>query len=146
MRPARPQPTPSATSITPLADVPDVTTPRILVIDDNALVCGIWREFLTLRGYGVTVASDGADGLALFETGLHDLVLSDLLMPETTGWHVVEEVRRRKPGTPVVLMTGAATGDDSRRAEAHGITILEKPVDLVVLEDAVRSALAACAL
>jgi CheY-like chemotaxis protein len=122
-----------------------VTTPRVLVIEDNALVSDIWREFLTLRGYDVAVASDGEEALALFETGLYDLVLTDLLMPGMSGWHVVEEVRRRMPGTPVVLITGSATGEDSRRAEAEGITILDKPIDLVALEGAVRSALAPCA-
>jgi DNA-binding response OmpR family regulator len=102
---------------------------RILVIDDEARLLELMCDFLQLSGYEVEAASDGAEGLRLFTVRPHDLVLTDLRMPRLDGWAVADEVNRSST-TPVILITGAASGEDRRRAEARGLVLLQKPVDL----------------
>ena len=118
-----------------------MTRPRILVIDDTLLVRDVWCDFLTIVGYEVIAARDGAEGLALFDSGLHDVVVTDLFMPGLSGWEVVDAVRRRRPGTPVILITGSATEADMERARTEAVEMLQKPVDLRQLQQMIGSAL-----
>lgn len=115
---------------------------RILVIDDEAQVRDLWGDFLTMLGYDVVRAADGADGLTHVDRGGCDLILTDLRMPGLTGWDVAAAVRRRAPAAPVLVITGSATHLDAIRALAAGVTLLEKPVDLQDLKTAVEKALA----
>jgi DNA-binding response OmpR family regulator len=118
-----------------------MTRPRILVIDDNLLLRDTWCDFLTMVGYEVIAARDGAEGLALLDSGSHDIVVTDLFIPGLDGWQVIDAVRRRRPGTPVILITGSATEADRERARAAGVEMLEKPVGLRELHQVVDSAL-----
>ena len=59
----------------------------------------------------------------------HDLVLTDLRMAGIDGWAIADEVRRSATA-PVILITGADSEEDRRRAEARGLVLLQKPVDL----------------
>jgi signal transduction histidine kinase len=80
---------------------------RILVVDDDPLVLASVADMLLDLGHAVTAASSGADALARLEAGLSvDIVLSDLAMPGMTGIELAECLRRRDPGTRVLLMTG----------------------------------------
>jgi CheY-like chemotaxis protein len=118
-----------------------MTRPRILVIDDNLLVRDVWCDFLTMVGYEVIAARDGAQGLALFDAGSHDIVVTDLFIPGLNGWQVIDAVRRRRPGTPVILITGSATAADTERARTEAVEMLHKPFDLRELQQAIGSAL-----
>ena len=64
-------------------------------------------------------ADDGVSGLARFREGAFDLVMTDLAMPDLSGFEVASQVKRRSPQTPVILVTGwnVSMGmDDLRRA------------------------------
>jgi CheY-like chemotaxis protein len=119
-----------------------MTSVRLLVVDDNDLVLGVWSEFLSILGYDVTTAPGGAEGLALFDTTPHDLVLTDLVMPGVSGWQVVEAVRQRKPGVPVIVVTGSGAAADTERAHLEDVLLLHKPVELPRLKEAVLAELA----
>ena len=60
--------------------------PHILVVDDNHDNAEIIRQYLEIRGYPITVAHDGDEALALFETVRPALVLLDVMMPGRDGW------------------------------------------------------------
>jgi chemotaxis response regulator CheB len=62
--------------------------PPILVVDDNHDNAEIIRQYLEIRGYPITVAYDGDEALALFETVRPALVLLDVMMPGRDGWEV----------------------------------------------------------
>lgn len=98
------------------ARVPPSDTPamRILVIDDEPLVCeGIKRA---LRSHDVTVTSSGRDAVELCESGDYDLVLCDVMMPEVSGMDVYSRVRRERPEVAqrFVFMTGGAFTPSAR--------------------------------
>ena len=114
----------------------------ILIIDDEADVRELVADVLAGRGHSVTVAGGGREGLARFETGRYDLVLTDLGMPDLNGWDVARAVKASRADVPVLLLTGwadAASPADVPRVEG----IIKKPFDLKQLAAAVSEALAA---
>jgi len=94
--------------------------PRVLVIDDEAIMRDFVTETLMRAGYAVDPASDGEQGLASFREGPYDLVMTDLKMPGVDGIEVVKEVRRLSPGTPVVVMTAYGTIQNAVSAMKQG--------------------------
>ncbi len=113
---------------------------RILVIDDEDAIRDIWCDFLRQLGYEVEAASDGVQGLRLFMARPHGLVLTDLRMAEMDGWAVADRIARLG-STPVILITGSASEEDRQRAEALGLALLHKPVDLRDLQSLVEQLL-----
>ncbi len=85
---------------------------RILVIEDEKKVAAFVRKGLSEEGYAVDVASDGEVGLAMALDGLHDLIILDIGLPRKNGLQVLEELRRRKIQSPVLLLTVRATIED----------------------------------
>ncbi len=117
-----------------------MTPPRVLVVDDNPAVRHLWCDALSLLGYEVTAAADGPDALVRFDAATYDLVLTDLRMPEMSGWQLAAAIRDRAR-IPVVLITGAASEEDWARARAHGMILLQKPLQLADLRRVVEQAL-----
>ena len=83
--------------------------PRVLVIDDDPSIREVVGSLLASFGYDCQTAADGAGGLARFDEGGWDLVLTDLAMPKMNGWEVVEAIRQRSSTIPIVLITGLMT-------------------------------------
>ena len=116
--------------------------PRILVIDDDRYVRMLLCDLLEAWGYTPEGAANGREGLALFERGRYDAVLTDLGMPGITGLQVVESVRDRDAGVGVIMFT-AYTGGLESQSRRLGFTVLHKPLDIESLRRAVRDALVA---
>ena len=112
--------------------------PRLLVVDDNRALRDVWCDALTLFGYEVVPADNGAEALALFQARPFDLVLTDLVMPGMSGWQLAEAIGTR---SPIVLISGSADAADIERARRHGIRLLLKPLQLPDLRRAVEEML-----
>ena len=80
---------------------------RILLIEDNHDLRTMLAEHLTLAGHTVIEAGDGREGLDLFRRGGADLVITDIVMPETEGLAVLMELRTAQPPVKVIAMSGA---------------------------------------
>lgn len=78
---------------------------RILVIDDEADIRESLETLLELEGFTVQLAENGTEGLRLFEAGMYDLILLDLMMPDRSGLEVLDDIRARDHETPVFLIT-----------------------------------------
>jgi CheY-like chemotaxis protein len=115
--------------------------PRVLMIDDDPNVREAVRSLLASFGYDCQTAADGASGLSRFDEGGWDLVLTDLAMPEMSGWEVVQAIRRRAPTLPIVLITGLSNPDVMRRAREWRLPVLTKPFSVQTLKAAVVEAL-----
>jgi CheY-like chemotaxis protein len=113
---------------------------RALVIEDNPTVRTVVRGLLQWSGYEVRCASDGAEGLRLFEPGRDELLVTDLMMPGFTGWEVAEALRRSDPGLAVVIATGSLRDFDARRVRDLRVVVLPKPFTLRELRAAVDEA------
>jgi two-component system response regulator HydG len=83
--------------------------PSILVIDDESAILDTLRILLRKEGFEVTTAQGGKAGLEEIKGGTHDLILSDVRMPQVSGLDIVDAARDQDPMTPVVLMTAQAS-------------------------------------
>jgi CheY-like chemotaxis protein len=115
---------------------------RVLLIDDNDLVRGLIYDIVTSLGYSADMAASGAEGLAFLDRNRYDVVLTDLVMPGMTGWEVLAAVRERDPKIPVILFTGSAVHAGDARFAQPGVALVQKPVDVQVLENALSRVLA----
>ena len=113
---------------------------RVLVIDDERFIRGLLAELLTVWGCEADVAANGTEGLALLDLKSYDLVLTDYVMPGSTGVELVERVRSRDQGIGVIMLTGSEADleSDGRRL---GFTLLHKPLQIDRLETAVKQLL-----
>ena len=84
--------------------------PRILVIDEDALLRANLRRLLVLEGYEVLEAEGGQRGVQMALDDPPDLVLCDLVMPDLGGFDVMRRLRAdpRTSGVPFVAVTGSA--------------------------------------
>jgi CheY-like chemotaxis protein len=78
----------------------------VLVVDDEAAVRGLLETLLSHMGYGCQTAATAAEALGCFDRARFDFVITDLHMPEMDGIALAEEIKSRKPGLPVLLITG----------------------------------------
>jgi signal transduction histidine kinase len=123
-----PRMTPAAAE-PPLVPAPAGPPLRLLVIDDEASVREALADSLAEEGHAVVQAASGREGLARLAEGVAvDAVLTDLGMPEMTGWDVARAVRTQRPGLPVGLVTGWAVALEMSEDERRGVDfIIAKP-------------------
>lgn len=79
---------------------------RILVVDDDEQIRQVSERILSHCGYEVRSASDGFEALVLMRKALPNLIISDLNMPNMSGFELLSIVRRRFPQLPVIAITG----------------------------------------
>jgi DNA-binding response OmpR family regulator len=88
---------------------------RILVVEDEPGVAAFVRQGLTEAGYAVAVARDGDEGLAYALATEYDLLILDIMMPRTSGLHLLADLRARGDKTPILLLTARDAVDDRVR-------------------------------
>ncbi|KPK11496.1 MAG: chemotaxis protein CheY [Acidithiobacillales bacterium SG8_45] len=86
-----------------------MTANRILLADDDVELCEMLAEYLERDGFRVSLAHDGESALREAQSGIHDLVVLDIMMPGMTGLDVLRELREESL-IPVLILT--ARGDD----------------------------------
>jgi len=115
---------------------------KVLVIDDEQIVLDSVRKILTQEQFEVDTAISSRNGLDLAIQKGYDLVLTDIRMPEIGGMRVLRDIKRAKPSTTVVIITGYATVQSAVQAMKLGATdYIEKPFTPEELVEAVKSAL-----
>jgi diguanylate cyclase (GGDEF)-like protein/PAS domain S-box-containing protein len=117
------------------------TCPKVLVIDDEAMLRATMRAFFEDLEFQVVEAANGQEGLELFRRELPDLVITDLRMPVMDGFGVIEVLKREFPETPVIVVSGAGTLGDAIKAVRLGAwDYITKPIqELEELEIIARS-------
>ena len=122
-----------------------LTSKRVLIIEDNETVCDVLRSFLVQKGFAVTLAQNGEDGLEQFRVDNFDIILTDLVMPGISGMDVLKEVVASKSNIPVVVMTAFGTVRTAVEAMRVGaFDYITKPFNLdelmIVLDKALSVA------
>lgn len=119
---------------------------RILVIDDEPTVRRYFARVLELAGYDVDVAENGREGMRMFRAHRPDLVITDILMPESDGIETITELKKDFPDTKIIAISGGgAVGPTGylKAAELLGANVvLEKPIKATQLREAVNEILA----
>ena len=121
---------PAAPPPAPAPVVSDGPPCRLLIIDDESEVRETLASLLRAAGHTVTEAASGPAGLALLATLPVDCVLTDLGMPELTGWEVARRITATWPTLPIVVLTG--WGDQARTDPCAPAVarVLAKPIRL----------------
>ena len=113
----------------------------ILIVDDEEDTLTLLRERLKEEGFQTIEASNGKDAIEKAIQSPPDLILLDIMMPEITGWDVMEQLQQ-KEGTasiPVVVLSAAATEADRQRGFRMGIkNYLTKPFEVKDLVEEVK--------
>ncbi|MDY7559737.1 SpoIIE family protein phosphatase [Pseudomonas sp. 10B1] len=119
------------------------TSATLLIIDDDEVVRASIAAYLEDSGFSVLQASNGLQGLQIFEQKKPDLVICDLRMPQVGGLELIRQVTDLAPEMPVIVVSGAGVMNDAVEALRLGAAdYLVKPLeDLAVLEHSVRRAL-----
>ncbi|OGL73683.1 hypothetical protein A3C96_01375 [Candidatus Uhrbacteria bacterium RIFCSPHIGHO2_02_FULL_60_10] len=95
---------------------------HILIIDDDEFISGLYATILTHDGYAVSFARSGKEGLSAAVANKPDLILLDILMPETDGFETLAKLKagaKTKP-IPVVMLTGLSSPQDVQRGMEGG--------------------------
>ncbi len=79
---------------------------RILIIDDEDELRSMLRQMLEQAGHQVTEAVNGAEGIQLYEQDTHDLIITDIIMPEKEGVETIIALRRTDPDLPIIAISG----------------------------------------
>jgi PAS domain S-box-containing protein len=118
---------------------------RILLVDNDPQVLSILGEMLKDAGHHVLPVPNGPEALRVFVPNGFDLVITNVGMPEMSGWDVAEQLRARDPNVPVIFITGwGLQEEDQARCRRLGISaLLFKPVPPAELHRKVQIALAA---
>ena len=103
---------------------------RILIIEDDDLLRDVLVTALQAAGHEVFQASDGKEGVRLYEAEPADLVLTDLVMPIQEGVETIQQLRRRNRDLPIIAMSGGVPNSKLYLTIAGGMgasRVLAKP-------------------
>lgn len=115
---------------------------NVLVIDDELTVCQSCEKILRAEGYNVSTVLGGLEGLERFRKEDFDLVLVDLKMPDLHGMEVVDVIKRERPDTTVIIMTGYSTVPSAVKGMKLGAAdYIPKPFTPDEMNAAIRKAL-----
>ena len=118
--------------------------PKLLLVEDNEMNRDMLSRRLVRKGYEVLIAEDGAQGVAMAQSELPELILMDMSLPVMNGW---EATRVLKSGAttrsiPVIALTAMAMAGDQEEAIKAGCDDYDtKPVDLVRLLEKIETLL-----
>jgi CheY-like chemotaxis protein len=124
--------------------------PRILVVDDDPMVCTALELCLARHNFFVTIADGGESGLRALEGASVDLMIVDIFMPHMRGFESIRVFHERAPSVPLIAMSGyafanadAAAPDFLRMALEFGATrCLRKPFTSIALVTVIDECLA----
>jgi CheY-like chemotaxis protein len=100
-----------------------IIVPRILVVDDDPMVCVAIEVCLTRKGFEVTVADGGEAGMRALEAADFDVMLIDVFMPHMRGFEAIRMFHQRKPEIPIIAMSGYAFANADRAPDFLRMTI-----------------------
>ena len=106
----------------------------ILVADDDAQIRKLLRTILESNGYQVVEASNGKEAIAAYQTHKPDLVITDIVMPETEGIETIMTLKKKDPAVRIIAISGGGAGAPSSYLQVAqrlgAVQTMEKPLDI----------------
>lgn len=119
---------------------------RILLIDDDDAVSDITAQVLRQAGHTVNTAPDGKAGLTLHHAEQHDLIITDMVMPDMDGVELIMALRHTEPRPRIIAISGGSQFSETLllpMAQRLGVQrTLNKPIQVDALLQAVAEVLA----
>ena len=94
---------------------------RVLIVDDDPMVCKAIEIYLERHGFEATTADGGEAGLRALEDSSFDLMLVDIFMPHMRGFESIRIFHERAPAIPLIAMSGYAISTRSRLRRGPGL-------------------------
>lgn len=112
---------------------------HVLIVEDDAVLREALAETMTLAGHNYITANNGKEALGLLELYNPAVVLTDIRMDKLDGNQLLNEIHKRRPSLPVILMTAYGSVEDAVQAMRHGaVDYLSKPFSAQVLTDKIN--------
>lgn len=113
---------------------------RVLIVEDEESVRELEKFILEQRGYEVSEARDGLEGLAKAEFRRPDLILLDLMMPDVSGGRMYDEMKKHPAtaGIPIVVVTGKPDAHEIFDEEIGSENVVMKPFEADSLLERIR--------
>lgn len=112
---------------------------NILIIEDDVNIAELERDYLQLNGYQVDIVMDGATGLKKAVSGIYDILIVDLMLPQLDGFAIIKEVRK-KLEIPIIVLSARSEDIDKIRGLDYGADdYLTKPFSPAELMARIRS-------
>ena len=103
---------------------------RILIVEDEKLLADSLQAMLEKKDFEVEVAYDGESGEEYALLGVYDLLILDVMMPKMNGYELARQVRAKRLGVPILMLTARAGLEDRiERLNAGADYYLTKPFD-----------------
>lgn len=115
---------------------------KVLIAEDDAVTLKILSQTVASLGHDVEHTRDGAAAIALLEKHSYDLLITDLMMPQTTGFDVLEWIKNAHARVPVLVCSSYARQAALRSLmPGHPLVVVTKPFKPEAIAEAVRSLL-----
>lgn len=115
------------------------TKPAVLITDDDPGIRGLLATLTLQTGCTVDTAANGFEAIEKLRTGSYDLLLLDLMMPEMSGYDVVEWLKSMEHRPAVMVVTAIHDNDANATLDGDVVTsILRKPFDVGAASDFIR--------
>lgn len=119
---------------------PQQAPKKVLVVDDEPVICELYQRALNKKKYAVDVAHSGKEAILAAGQTDYDFIFLDLKMPEMNGVEAFKEIKKLTPRAMVAIVTAYPDSDLLNEAMRLGpLTVILKPIDLGEIQKAVES-------
>jgi|WetSurMetagenome_2_1015567.scaffolds.fasta_scaffold09384_4 DNA-binding NtrC family response regulator len=116
-------------------------TEKILVVDDESTICDSVKKILSRKGFAVENSLSADEALEKMKTNKYDILITDLMMPKTSGIELIELVKKHYPEIDVLVITGYASIESAVQATKLGaLDYIQKPFTPDELNDRIQKA------
>ncbi|MBU1882157.1 response regulator, partial [bacterium] len=118
------------------------TTTRLLIADDDQEILTLLEDILESEGYQITTVKWGKAAYSALQNEHFNLLLTDLQMPDISGFQLLEMMAQEQPDLPILVITGSTSTQDAVQAIKKGaLDFIEKPFDVKAILHTVKKAL-----
>jgi DNA-binding response OmpR family regulator len=119
-------------------------TKKILLVEDTLEALHNLRDLLSMEGFEITTAVDGADAMHQLHCAVPDLIITDLRMPRVDGFTLIEKLRRTHAlsSIPVIIFSANASPENESRSRKLGVCkFLKKPSSIETILESIHAVL-----
>jgi YesN/AraC family two-component response regulator len=118
---------------------------KVLIIDDESAIAMMLQRLVDKAGHTSKIASNGNEGMAIFDEFLPDLLITDIVMPEKEGLEIIFELRRRNPDLKIIAISGGGRfqyeGYLNSAKHLGANLVCQKPLDIKLLMNSITELL-----
>lgn len=112
----------------------DTPLKHILIVEDERPYLHALMLKLRKAGYEVDGVNNGEDGMSLLREKTFDLLLLDLVMPDTNGFTILDDLKKRQVTLPIIVLSNLSQEEDKARVKSYGVLEFFEKTDTTIAE------------